>query len=214
MGEIVDNLHQSDRHTIGIAVTVGINDRQNCFEHTQIGRISCTPFLVDNLTLGIYLIAFEQDTRRPIVQNKQTGIDETFSCRDIGNIIYRLIDRCIGIEVGTEFHTVVFEIIDNVFPGEMGCSIERHMFEEVCQTTLMLFFENGTYTLRNIELDPVFGKIVMAEVISKAVLKLTHTNGRIKSFFERLLGRQQRRSQQTSDKENFFHEILHHIGLF
>ena len=81
-------------------------------------------------------------------------------------------------------------------------------------SALVLLFENRTYTLRDVKLNPILGQFVMADIVSKTIVELSHTDSRVKGFFERLLGREHGRSQQSSCKEELFHEILHHIGLF
>ena len=84
-------------------------------------------------------------------------------------MIYRLIDRGISIEVGTKLHADGLEqrhddeILE--LAREVQGTIESHMFQEVSQATLARFFQDGAYTLGNIEVGESRLLVVMTDVI-------------------------------------------------
>ena len=72
--EVIDNRHQTD----GIAHTVfriGIEGRQVAFQHTTAGRGAHAPLLMDDTTLLVDFLGFEQQTRRPVAQNEQARVE-------------------------------------------------------------------------------------------------------------------------------------------
>ena len=52
------------------------------------------------------LLLFQQQSVGPVVENQQTRVDDTLaSGRNIADVIHRLVDRGLGIQVCTELHT-------------------------------------------------------------------------------------------------------------
>ena len=49
-------------------------------------------------------------------------------------------------------------------------TIERHVLQEVRQTVLMILFEDSTYRLRDVKLRPLFGLLVVTDVVRQAVV--------------------------------------------
>ena len=47
------------------------------------------------------------------------------------------------------------------------------MLEEVCESALLGFFEDGTYFLGDVEVCAVFGQVVVADVVGQAVVELS-----------------------------------------
>ena len=55
----------------------------------------------------------------------------------------------------------------------MRGAVESHVFEEVCQAVLVVFFETGAHRLRDVKLGALFRLFVVANVISQSVVQLT-----------------------------------------
>lgn len=119
---------------------------------------SVAPLLVDDATFLVYLLVLEEDELAPVVEHQETGVDDALTFDGSGtDMIYRLIDRGISIEVGTKLHA------DGLAPRhdaeflalarEVLGTIESHVFQEVSQATLARFFQDGAYTLCDIEVS-------------------------------------------------------------
>ena len=80
------------------------------------------------------------------------------------------------------------------------------------QSALRLLFKNGTYTLGDVKFRTVGGKLVMANIIRKPIIELSHSNCGVEGLFE--LCRQKHRRTQEYARQNLFHEIFFHIGSF
>ena len=52
-------------------------------------------------------------------------------------------------------------------------TIKRHVLQEVSQTTLILVLLNRTNTLRNVEIGYMLRPIIVEDVVSQAIAKLT-----------------------------------------
>ena len=185
MRKVHHDVHRTDRQTVAI-LAVGIHDRECLLIHAHHGRASGTPLLVDDTTLLVNLLAFEQEVMTPVVEDEQTGIQST-SCLHIHivDVIDGLVERGVGIQVFTEFHTDAFQILLQAVTGEVGGAVETHVFEEVCQTTLVLILLNGTHLLCNVEESTLLWPFVVTQIICQSVGQCSlahcrvHRDGRI-----------------------------------
>ena len=140
--------------------------RKHFFLHTLHCTHTCTPFFIDNATFFIYLFRIECQVIRPVMKNEKTRVDSTWgSDRDIGNIIDCFINRSICVQIFTEFYTDTFQILFQCITGKVCGSVEAHVFKEVSQSTLVIFFLDRTHFLSDIEIGTVFGKCVFTDVI-------------------------------------------------
>ena len=95
------------------------------------------------------------------MQNKkarvQYGLSVSWHCI---NIINGIVKTGSGIQVLSEFHTNSFQIRNYSFSfaviREIFGTVKSHMFQEVSQTTLILFFLHGTHFLYNVEVSLIF----------------------------------------------------------
>ena len=179
VGEVHHYFHRTDRQTVGILASCK-HLGQDFLYDTPVGVVAGTPLFVYHTALAVYLIVFEQDGARPVVQYEEAGVYQSGVGRGyVRYAIYRLVESGVGIDVGAEFYTVVFEIVEHCFPGEVLQSVESHVLQEVCQTALVLFFENRTYALCDVKFGAVFGCLVVADVIGESVVEYTITNLRV-----------------------------------
>ena len=175
--EVVDNVNASDRHTVWI-FRIRIH-RRLCIGHdTEHAAVTASPFFADYATFFVYFLVSKVDGTRPVVKDKQAWIYyiNVFS-RHVADIIYRLIDAGICIQVCTEFDTFRFAPRYNaktcLIPREVFGSIESHVLQEVSQTTLLRFFKDGTYFLCDVEFYSFFRKCIVSNVIGKPVVQFT-----------------------------------------
>ena len=80
------------------------------------------------------------------------------------------------------------------------------MLKEVCKTILVVFFENSTNGLRDMELSTLFRIFIVTDVISQTILQLTHAHCRINRQWLWLLRyRYERQRQHNSAQNKLFH---------
>ena len=171
--EVVDDGRVANHIALGILrareyVGVGL------FPHTPAGSGTRTPLFANDTAFGINLVAQQRQGTRPIVHHQQGAVDDALAIgRHVGQAIDRFVERGVGVDVTTKIDANRLEIVDDAFAGEMLGAVESHVFEEVCQTVLVVFFENGAHRLRDVKLGALFRLFVVANVISQSVVQLT-----------------------------------------
>ena len=164
--EVVDNLHQTDRHTIAV-LRIRIQLGQVALQHTHLGTGAQAPLLVNHATLFFNLLLLQQQTVGPVEENQQTRVHDTLTRGgDIADVIHRLVDAGIGIQVGTELHAHALTPAQQLVTLEMFRTVKGHMLQEVGQTTLVVVLLNRTHTLSDVELGTLFRPVVVTNVIS------------------------------------------------
>ena len=211
--EVIDDVHISDRKTVLILGSL-VYLWHHVLHHAlhRHARASVAPLLVDDATFLVYLLGFQVDKLAPVVEHQETGVDDAFTFDRSGtDVIHRLVNGSIGIEVGTKLHA------DGLAPRhdaeflalawEVLGTIESHVFQEVSQATLARFFQDGAYTLCDIEVSESRLLVVMTDVISESVLQLTLSDRRI---LHHVLGRERYRdcSEKEQTKELFLHKSI------
>ena len=93
-------------------------------------------------------------------------------------MIYRLIDTGIGIEIGSEFHadclTPRHDAKAFSLSGEIFSTIECHVLQKMGEASLAWFFQNGAYSLCDIEIGETRFFGIMPDIVSHAIFKFTH----------------------------------------
>jgi len=156
---------------------VGIDLRQNLVVDTRLGVQSLTHLLQDDATLVLDFIVFKGDEARPVVQHEEAGVYQTrVGGGDVVEHINGLLEARPSIHVGAEFHTVALHVVKHGFLGEVLQAVEGHVLQEVGETALVLFFEDGTNLLRDVEVGALGGFFIVTDVISQSVLQLTSSD--------------------------------------
>ena len=129
---------------------------------------------MDDTTLLVNLLRVESQSVSPIMEDKQTGVNNVLVVRrHITYIIYRLGDTCISVEVGTKLDTLRLTPSENTVAGEMLGSVEAHVLKEVSETALRLLLLNRAHLLCDVELRTVFGPCVVTDIIRQTIVQLT-----------------------------------------
>ena len=68
--KVVDNLHQTDRHTVAV-LRAGIEFGQVALQHTHLGRRAQSPLLVYDAALLLNLLLFQEQAVGPVPENHQ-----------------------------------------------------------------------------------------------------------------------------------------------
>ena len=129
---------------------------------------------MDDATLLVNLLGLQEQSVGPVVQNQQTRVDDALARRGyITYIIYRLVDRGIGVEVGSELHTDSLAPLHDIVTLEVLGTVEAHVLQEVSQSALLVILLNGAHALCDVELGTLLGPSIMTNVISQSVVQLT-----------------------------------------
>ena len=104
------------------------------------------------------------------MEYQETGIYQSFTLgRYVGEVINRLVKGGIGIDVGTEAHSVFLQILDQSLAREILGAIEGHVFQEVGQSALIFFLQDRTNPLHNVELGLPNRLFVRTNIIGQSV---------------------------------------------
>ena len=124
----------------------------------------------------------------PVVQDEEAGIDGSGNLDvDVIDVIDRLVEGGIGIKILAELHADALQVLLQGVAREVRCAVEAHVLEEVGQTALLVFLLHRADALRDVEVAPLFGPLVVADEIGEAVLKLARLDGRVKGDRRHLL---------------------------
>ena len=81
----------------------------------------------------------------------------------------------------------------------------------MCQTALIFFFQNGAYALYDVEISPVFGAFVGADVIRQSVFQPTDTYFFVHGDRGHLLSPECSRACKESKQEHHVFEMCFHL---
>ena len=109
------------------------------------------------------------------MKDQQTRVYHVYIfSRYVADVVHRLVDAGICIQVRAEFDTFRFAPGHDAKSGfitrEVLCAIKSHVLQKVSQTTLLRFLKNRTYFLGDVEFNSFFGKGIVANVIGKPVV--------------------------------------------
>ena len=151
--------------------------------HTHHSTSAQTPFLIDDTTLLVYLLAIQEQVMAPVMQDKQTGIESTGNLHvDVVDVIHRLVKGSVGIEVLSKLHTDTLQILLERITREMGSTIETHMFQEMSQSALTLLLLHGTHLLCYVEVCTLLRPLVVTDIISESIRQDTHLDSRVQGY--------------------------------
>ena len=107
------------------------------------------------------------------MKHEKCTVEDFLTSRHVRETIHSFVERSVGIDIATETNANRFEVVDEKFVREVCSSVERHVFEEVSETILVVFFEDGTYGLCDVEFATFFRLVVVTDVISKTIVEMT-----------------------------------------
>ena len=173
IGKRLQPLDRADDVTLAILRVVG-HYGAGLLVQTPVSVVARTQLLDDHATLVVDLLVFERDEVRPIVQNQQTGVDDTLAIQGHARHVVAgllLCSEC--VEVSTKLHTHLLQVVDQHLVGQVLCAVESHMLQEVGQTLLVVLLLNSTYVVQNVELGLLFGLGIATNIVGHTVVQLT-----------------------------------------
>ena len=199
--EVVHDLHQTNGHAV-TRTAVRHQFGQLTGENALHGTGAHAPLFVDDTTLLVNLLGVERQVVAPVMENEQHGVDGGLAgCGYIINVVHRLVDAGVGIELLAKLHAKGLKIANDAILGEVLGTIEAHVLEEMSQTALVVLLLNRTHLLCNVEVCLSLGVLVVTDVVSKPVVKFPDTGVRVDgkrlhSLFQTL----------CTDKRNYGHQ--------
>ena len=177
--EVVDDFHQTDGHAMTV-FRVGVQLRQVALQHTLRGTGTQAPLFVDDATLLLYLLLFQQQTVSPVIENQQTGVDDALTGRrNITYIIHRLVNAGVGIQVRSELHADALTPAQQLVALEVLAAVESHVLQEVGQSALVVILLDGAHTLGDVELCTLLRPGMVADVVGQSVIQFANADVRI-----------------------------------
>ena len=169
--KVVDNLHQSDGHAVAV-LGAGVELGQVALQHAHLGTGAQAPLLVDDATFLLYLLLLQQQAVGPVVEDEQAGVDDGLAHGGhVADVVDRLVDGGIGIEVGAELDADGLAPAQQFVALEMLGAVEGHVLQEVGQSALVVVLLDGAHALGDVELGALFGPVVVADVVGQSVVK-------------------------------------------
>ena len=172
IGKRFQTLDRTDDITLAILRVVH-HHGAGLLVQTPVSVVARTQLLDDHTALVVDLLVFERDEVRPIVQDQQTGIDDTLTIqRHARHIVAGLLLSGESVEVSTELHTHLLQVVDQHLAGQVLRAIESHMLQEVSQTLLVILLLNSTHVVQNVELGLISGLGIATYVVGHTVVQL------------------------------------------
>ena len=138
---ILNDLHLADREPLRVARS--FQDDGELFVADAGGRAqSETPFFSDDATLLLDLHRIERHVLRPVLENQKRPVENVGFVQRHLQLIDRLIEARVGVQVRTEPHTDRFHETDKLLLRKMRGPVERHVLDEVSKSALVFVFEN------------------------------------------------------------------------
>ena len=174
--EVVNHIHCAYRQAIAISA-VRVDCWQQVFNDAHLSHHAHAPFFVNHLAFRIDFLSIEQQTVSPVAKDNQTGVLHTNACCwHLRDVVHRLVDTGIGIDVSAELNAHRFAPLEHIVALEGLGAVEAHVLKEVSQTALVVFFNHRTHLLRNIKLGLSLRIVVVTDVISQSICQFSYTH--------------------------------------
>ena len=130
------------------------------------------------------------------MQDEQGRVEHGLASHGHGrDVIHRLVDTRIGIEIGPELHPHALAPRHDArrlaVAPEVCRAVEGHVLQEVGQSALPGFFEDGAHPLGDVEVGDARFFGVVADVIGQPVLQFSRQERGV--LLQRLCGDNERR---------------------
>ena len=90
--------------------------------------------------------------------------------RHVVDVIHRFVDAGIGIEVFAIFNADTLTIFHQAVTRKMTCTVEAHVFQEMGQSALIVFFQNGTHFLSDVEIGLTGRLSIVTNIIGQTII--------------------------------------------
>ena len=182
VGKVVDHVHRTNGQAV-LVLRATIDDGLCLFHEPLHGhaRAAGAPLLVDDAALLVDFLVAEQKRVAPVVEDEQAGVGHAgLVDRSGGDVVDRLVDTGVGVEVGTELDALALAPLPQaalLSTGEVLGAVEGHVFEKVGKSSLTRLFEDGAHALSNVEVGHVGRLAVLPDVIGQSVGEASGPDG-------------------------------------
>ena len=129
--EVVNDAHQADGQAVAV-FAAGEEVGQVLLVEPLAGIGTHLPLLMHHAALLVNLLSIKRETARPVFQHQQTRVEGRLAVGGhVADAIHRLINRGIGIEIATKFHSQCTGEVDDTVARKMLRPIESHVLQEV-----------------------------------------------------------------------------------
>ena len=161
-------------------MSVAIKIWKRCLEHSPLSVASLSLLLKDHTSLSIDLSRIASHEMRIVMHHEKTRVDDALADHwDIVEHVVSLLETSSCIDVAAELGTDALEILEKRLSREILCTVETHVLEEVSKTVLVVSLLVSAHICSEIELSSLSRLVVVADVVSHAVLKLACLHSRI-----------------------------------
>ena len=161
---------------LGVAEVVG----ETGLKGAPLGVAAAAAFLHDDRPLEVELFLLVKHVVCVLGEDEQAAVGHALTL--YGNIVEHVLgflETGGRIDVAAELGSYALQIVEYALAGEALGAVEAHVLEEVGETVLVGGLIDAAGLGGQIELGPVFGKGVLADVIGESVFELAHFHGRI-----------------------------------
>ena len=179
---------------------------------TPLGVAAAAAFLDDDGTLEVELFLLVEYVVSVFTEDEQAAVGHALTLHgDVVEHVLCLLKAGGRVDVAAELGSDALEVVEYALAGEALGAVEAHVLEEVGETVLVGSLEDTSGLGGQIELGPVFGKRVLADVIGESIVELTNLHGGIvrKRLHHRVLGREAQSSESRCEKnKDSFHTAI------
>ena len=167
------DLRRADGQARGVAGILQ-QHRQLRVEDPGVGTETRAPLLEDDATLLVDLGRFERHGVRPVLEEQQGSVDDGRAIGRNPQLVDRLIEAGVGVDVGAKAHSGRLQERDPVLLGKVTRPVEGHVLDKVRQPALVVVFEHRSGVHHEPDLGTVLRLLVGADVVAHPVRERAH----------------------------------------
>jgi hypothetical protein len=137
-----DDVQVADRQTIAQTLARGEEGEED-LQRAHARAVAGALLALDDAALAVDRVRGEQQFGGDFTQGEQAGVHHLVG--GVGQVqhIGGLVETGLGVGVAPEGHPQPFQVLGHVALGDMGRTVEGHVFEEVGQALLVVAFRQG-----------------------------------------------------------------------
>ena len=150
---------------------------------TPAGTVARAQLLRDHAALGVDLLGLEGDEVRPVVQDEHRRVDDALTRgRNVFDHVRSFVPRRVSVQIVSEFHAYRLQIFEHLLARQVFRSVESHVFEEVCETLLVVGLLYGADVVQDVEARLSLGLFIVANVVGQPVVEFAHADFLVRRY--------------------------------
>ena len=192
VGEALEVLARADRKARGVLRALEEHG-ELLVEQPHLRAASGAPLLDHHAALLADLGRVERQTRRPVLQDVERGVDDRGGVGGDPQHVHRLVERRVRVEIRAELHADALEEVDEARLREAARAVERHVLDEVRHAELPVALEDRARVDGETKLGAILGLGVATHEIVNPVRQRAAQHGRVEG--EGRVGRKRSRDR-------------------